>query len=189
MFSEFTNIIIKSIKLDKNLYKDQRYFGEAGIYFALIIVIIVSLISIIPNNAFLDYMNNNFGLGEINSPKIRTVLFTNLIFWIIKSCYLYIFGTILFPAKGNKSNFSKTLILVAYAYAPLIMNAVIIDSSLLFLTIIFYLWYSATLIVGVNQMYNYKSIPKSIILVMAPIAILIIYTIYQFLNLKVGVLS
>ena len=30
MFGEFLNIIFRSIKLDKSLYKENRYFGEAG---------------------------------------------------------------------------------------------------------------------------------------------------------------
>ena len=189
MFTEFSNIIIRSLKLDKTLYKENRYFGEAGIYFALTLIIIASLISIIPNNAFLDYMTNNFGLGDLNSPNIRTIIITNLIFWVLKSIYLYVFGSILFSNKGNKSSFKKTMITVAYAHAPLMFNIVIINSALLFLTIVFYIWYSITLIIGINQIYNYKSILKSSILVMAPLIILIVYTIYQFLNFKVGVLS
>ena len=104
MFREFLNIITKSLKLDKTLYKENRYFGEAGIYFALTLIIIASLISIIPNNAFLDYMTNNFGLGDLNSPNIRTIIITNLIFWVLKSIYLYVFGSILFSNKGNKSS-------------------------------------------------------------------------------------
>ena len=50
MFRELLNIITKSLKLDKTLYKENRYFGEAGIYFALTLIIIASLISIIPNS-------------------------------------------------------------------------------------------------------------------------------------------
>ena len=40
MFAQFLDIIFKSIKLDKNLYKDTKYFGEAGIYFAGLIMIL-----------------------------------------------------------------------------------------------------------------------------------------------------
>ena len=34
MFGEFLSIIVRSIKLDKTLYKDNKNFGEAAIYFA-----------------------------------------------------------------------------------------------------------------------------------------------------------
>ena len=40
MFTEFSNIIIRSLKLDKTLYKDNRNFGEAAIYFAGSIMIL-----------------------------------------------------------------------------------------------------------------------------------------------------
>ena len=40
MFGEFLNIIVRSLKLDKTLYKENKYFGEAGIYFAGLIMIL-----------------------------------------------------------------------------------------------------------------------------------------------------
>ena len=40
MFGEFLNIIVKSIKLDKTLYSDNKNFAEASIYFAGIIMIL-----------------------------------------------------------------------------------------------------------------------------------------------------
>ena len=43
MFGEFLNIIVRSIKLDKTLYKDNKNFGEAAIYFAGLIMILDGL--------------------------------------------------------------------------------------------------------------------------------------------------
>ena len=40
MFGEFLNIVFKSIKLDRSLYKDNKNFGEAAIYFAGLIMIL-----------------------------------------------------------------------------------------------------------------------------------------------------
>mgnify|MGYP001809515114 CR=1 FL=1 len=40
MLKEFLNIIFRSLKLDKNLYKDNINFGEAAIYFAGLIMIL-----------------------------------------------------------------------------------------------------------------------------------------------------
>ena len=37
MFGEFLSIILRSIKLDKSLYSDNKNFGEASVYFAGII--------------------------------------------------------------------------------------------------------------------------------------------------------
>jgi hypothetical protein len=55
MFAEFLNIIFQSLKLDNNLYKNNKNFGEAGIYFAISIIILTALISIIPNNVILRF--------------------------------------------------------------------------------------------------------------------------------------
>ena len=40
MFAQFLDIIFRSLKLDRNLYREQRYFGEAAIYFAGLIMIL-----------------------------------------------------------------------------------------------------------------------------------------------------
>ena len=40
MFGEFLNIIVRSIKLDKTLYSDNKNFAEASIYFAGVIMIL-----------------------------------------------------------------------------------------------------------------------------------------------------
>ena len=40
MFGEFINIVLKSIKLDKSLYTDNKNFGEASVYFADLIMIL-----------------------------------------------------------------------------------------------------------------------------------------------------
>ena len=40
MFAQFLNIIVRSIKLDKSLYRDNKYFGEAGVYFAGLVMIL-----------------------------------------------------------------------------------------------------------------------------------------------------
>ena len=40
MFAEFLNIVFSSLKLDKNLYRNNKNFGEAAIYFAGLIMIL-----------------------------------------------------------------------------------------------------------------------------------------------------
>ena len=40
MFNEFFNIVFSSLKLDKNLYRNNKNFGEAAIYFAGLIMIL-----------------------------------------------------------------------------------------------------------------------------------------------------
>ena len=40
MFAQFLSIVVGSIKLDKTLYSNNKFFGEAGIYFAGLIMIL-----------------------------------------------------------------------------------------------------------------------------------------------------
>ena len=60
ILSQFINIYFKTLRLDKNFFNNKNNFGEAAIYFAISIVIINSLISIIPKSAFLEFMSSYF---------------------------------------------------------------------------------------------------------------------------------
>ena len=60
MFGEFLNIIVRSIKLDKTLYKDNKIFGEAAIYYAGIIMILDGIAgAVAANTIIIDGGNNN----------------------------------------------------------------------------------------------------------------------------------
>ena len=120
MFTEFLNIIFKSIKLDKSLYSDNKNFGEASIYYAVIIILLTSLISTIPGSAFTQHMSAVFGISDHKGPSIRSILILSFLVWLIKTAYLYFFGVVIFRSKSTKCSFRKLLILVAYANAPFI---------------------------------------------------------------------
>ena len=62
ILSQFINIYFKTLRLDKNFFNNKNNFGEAAIYFSILIVLINSIISIIPNSAFLDFMGSYFVL-------------------------------------------------------------------------------------------------------------------------------
>ena len=55
MLAEFLNIFFKSLKLDKSLYRDNRYFGEAAIYFAGLIMILDGVAGAFAANTCLLY--------------------------------------------------------------------------------------------------------------------------------------
>ena len=187
MFAEFITITVRSLKLDKTLYKDNRNFSEAGIYFAISMIIITAIIGIIPNNVLLNFASLYY--GEIKPPRLGVVLITSGFAWFLKSLYLFVVGLIMFPKKQIKSGFKKTLITVGFAHSPFIFYFLILDVGLIFLTLIIYLWYSATLIVGINQVYQFNNIFKSTVIVLAPIIILIIYSLYYLANIQSGVVS
>ena len=131
----------------------------------------------------------SFNLGGIDPPKLRAVIITSIIVWLIKTSYLFVVGTILFPGKSTNCGFKKIMITVGYAHSPLILNLLIFNASFLLLTIVFYIWYSASLIVGINQILKYNNLLKSTIVVMAPIIIFFIYTVFQLLSLQTGTVS
>jgi|TARA_B100001094_G_C18081501_1_gene745432 hypothetical protein len=189
MFSEFLNIIFRSIKLDKNLYIESKNYSEASIYFAIILILLTAIIGIVPGSAMLDFFSSSFKINDLQGPSLRSVIITSLIVWLIKTAYLYFVGVVLFPSKSTKSSFRKILITVSYAHAPLIFNALIIDYRLLYLMFIPYIWYNIALIIGINELLKYKNYLKSTLIVTAPIILLLIFTIMQLSNFQIGVVS
>ena len=182
IFQEFIKICIKILKLDKNFFKDEKNFGQASIYFALVIILSGSLISIIPNSAFLNYMSGNFNLGMVKGPSLKAVVVTAIIMWLIKSTYLFFVGVILFPSKKTKCNYRKIIILVAFSKVPLLLNFLIFSPSLLLLSIITYIWYNISLIIGLKISLNYNNYFKSIIISLAPHFIFFMYVLSIFQN-------
>ncbi len=180
MFLEFYKIIVNILKLNKNFFKDKKNFSQASIYFAILIILIGSIISIIPNNSFLVYMNYTFDLGAIKGPSLRVVIITSLVMWIIKTTYLFFVGTILFPSKKTNCDYRKILILVAYCQIPLFLNILILTPSLLMLAMITYAWYNVSLILGLKEILNYESYIKTIFISLAPQIIFLLYVLSVF---------
>ena len=186
---EFIKIIIQILRIDKKFFNNSKNFGEASIYFAILIILIGSLISIIPNSAFMEYMGLKFSLGQIEGPSLRSVIIISYSMWVVKAVYLYFVGVIMFPNKNTKCNFRKILILVGYAHIPMFFNILIINYSLLFLVIITYIWYNISLIAGLNIILNYKNLTKSTLVVMAPLIIFIVYFLSMFGQGQVNTIS
>ena len=189
MFNEFFNIIVKSIKLDKGLYNDDKNFGEASIYYGIVIILLTSIISIIPGSVFTEHMSDILGIQAAKGPSFRSILITSFLIWVIKSGYLYFVGVVLFPSKLTKCTFRKVLVLVAYANSPFIFYIFIIDFKLIYLTFIPYIWYCITLIIGLKYLLNYENYFKPSILSLAPQALLLIYFLSQAMKISNGIMS
>jgi hypothetical protein len=189
MFGQFLNIIVRSIKLDKTLYKDDKNFGEAAIYFAIIIILITAIIGLIPGSIFLKFMGGIFDSSNIQGPSIRSVIISTIIVWIIKTAYLYFVGVVLFPSKGTKCNYRKILVTVGFASAPLMLNAFIVDVRLLYFMFIPYIWYNVSLIVGINHILKFENYFKSSLVVLGPIIILFLFFISQLLGSNSSTIS
>jgi hypothetical protein len=149
MFGEFLEIIVRSIKLDKTLYKDNKNFGEAAIYFAGLIMILDGLAGAVAANTVIKTAIALSGL-------------TSILTWFIWALFIFVIGVKLFPDRETKVSFKKVLIGVGYAHGPGLLRFFAITPDLM-IPIIFLtqLWIFAGLIISTKQILNLKSNFKS----------------------------
>jgi hypothetical protein len=149
MFGEFLDIIFRSIRLDKSLYKDNKNFGEAAIYFAGIIMI-------------LDGIAGAVAANTIIKTAVAMSGITAILTWFVWGIFIYVIGVKLFPDKQTKVPFKKILTAVGYAHAPGLLRFFAVTPELL-MPIIFLtqFWIFAGLIISTKQILNLKSNLKS----------------------------
>jgi len=149
MFGEFLNIIVRSIKLDKTLYKDNKNFGEAAIYYAGLIII-------------LDGIAGAFAANTIIKTDIAMSGLTSILTWFVWALFIFVVGVKLFPDKETKVSFKKVLIAVGFAHSPGLLRFFAVTPNLM-IPIIFLtqLWIFAGLIISTKQILNLKSNFKS----------------------------
>ena len=145
MFAQFLDIIFKSIKLDKNLYKDTKYFGEAGIYFAGLIMI-------------LDGVAGAKAANTIVKTSIGISGLTAILTWLVWAIFIYVIGVKIFPDKESKIPFKKVLIAVGYAHSPGLLRFFAVTPDLVLLIVFLtQFWIFASLIISTKQILNLKS--------------------------------
>ena len=145
MFNEFYNIIVRSLKLDKTLYKDNRNFGEAAIYFAGAIMILDGVAGAVAANTIIKTAIGISGL-------------TAIITWLIWALFIYVIGVKLFPDKETKIPFKKVLIAVGYAHSPGLLRFFAVTPDLVLLIVFLtQFWIFASLIISVKHTLNIQS--------------------------------
>ena len=149
MFGEFLDIVFRSIKLDKSLYKDNKNFGEASVYFAGLIMILDGIAGAVAANTV------------IKTPVAMSGL-TSILTWLVWAIFIYVIGVKLFPDKQTKVSFKKILIAVGFAHAPGLLRFFAVTPGLM-IPIIFLtqFWIFAGLIISTKQVLNLKSSFKS----------------------------
>jgi len=149
MFGEFLSIIFRSIKLDKTLYKDNKNFGDASIYFAGLIMILDGLAGAVAANTIVKTAVAMSGL-------------TAIITWFVWALFIFVIGVKLFPDKETKIPFKKILTGVGFAHAPGILRFFAVTPELM-VPIIFLtqFWIFAGLIISTKEILNLKSNIKS----------------------------
>lgn len=165
MFGEFLNIIFKSIKLDKSLYKDNKNFGEAAIYFAGLIMI-------------LDGVAGAVAANTVVKTAIGVSGLTAIITWFVWAVLIYVIGVKLFPDKDTKIPFKKVLTAVGFAHAPGLIRFFAVTPELM-IPIIFLtqFWIFAGLIISTKQILNLKSNMKSFGIVFLSFLIIVFLSI------------
>jgi len=149
MFAQFLDIVFKSLKLDKSLYKDSKYFGEAAIYFAGLIMILDGVAGAVAANTI---VKTSIGISGL----------TAILTWLVWSIFIYVIGVKIFPDKENKVPFKKVLIAVGYAHAPgLIRFFAVTPDLILLIVFLTQFWIFASLIIATKQILNLKSSIKS----------------------------
>ena len=119
MFGQFLNIVVRSIKLDKTLYRDNKNFGEAAIYFSGLIMILDGIAGAVAANTIIKTAVAMSGL-------------TAILTWFVWGLFIYVIGVKLFPDKETRVPFKKILTAVGYAHAPGVKQAIdefVIDNN------------------------------------------------------------
>jgi hypothetical protein len=149
MFGEFLDIVFRSIKLDKSLYRDNKNFGEASIYFAGLIMILDGIAGAVAANTIVKTAVAMSGL-------------TSILTWLVWAIFIYVIGVKLFPDKQTKVPFKKVLIAVGFAHAPGLLRFFAVTPNMM-IQIIFLtqFWIFAGLIISTKQILNLKSNFKS----------------------------
>ena len=175
MFGEFLDIIFRSIKLDKSLYKDNKNFGEASIYFAGIIMI-------------LDGLAGAVAANTVIKTAIAMSGITAILTWIIWGIFIYVIGVKLFPDKQTKVPFKKVLTAVGFAHAPGLLRFFAVTPDLM-IPIIFLtqFWIFAGLIISTKQILNLQSNLKSFGIVFLSFLIIAFLSI-SFVMSRIGMI-
>ena len=170
MLAEFLNIFFRSLKLDKSLYKENKYFGEAAIYFAGLIMILDGVAGAVAANTVIKTSVGMSGL-------------TAIITWFIWAIFIYVIGVKIFPDKKTKTPFKKILIGVGYAHSPGLIRFFAVTPDLV-LPIIFLtqFWIFASLIISTKQVLNLKSNLKSFGIVFLSFLIIAFLSITFIIN-------
>ena len=170
MFAQFLDIIFRSLKLDKNLYRESKYFGDAAIYFAGLIMILDGVAGAVAANTIIK---TSIGISGL----------TAILTWLVWTIFIYVIGVKIFPDKEIKIPFKKVLIAVGYAHAPGLLRFFAVTPDLVLLIVfITQFWIFASLIISTKQILNLKSNFKAFGIIFLSFLIIAILSISFLMN-------
>ena len=185
MFDDFLYNFYRSIKLDKDLYKDKKIFENLSLFFAGLIIIISGFAGLYAQNNFIESLEATYGYSNIPSTGFFSVVFSSILGWIIWTILIYIIGAKLFSEKSTTANFKNILIVVGYGHAPAILRFLIVLPELLIpVVLITQIWVLLSIAVGIKEALNFKTRSKSIGVVVIVFLIMILSFILIMSNSK-----
>ena len=180
MFDDFLYNYYRSIKLDKNLYKNKKIFENLSLYFACLIMIISGFAGLYTQNIFISNLENTYGYTNIPTPGIFVVIFSSILSWIVWTSLLYIVGGKLFSDVNTKTNFKNILIAVGYGHAPAIFRFFAVLPELLIpIVLITQIWICLSIAIGIKEVLNFKTNLKSIGVVVVVFLIMLFIFIFM----------
>ena len=163
MFDDFLYNFYRSIKLDKNLYKDKKIFENLSLFFSGLVIIISGFAGLYAQNTFIESLEATYGINNIPTASFFTVVFSSILGWIIWTALIYIVGAKLFSEVNTKVNFKNILIAVGYGHAPAIFRFLAVLPELLIpIVIITQIWILLSIAIGIKETLNFRSNLKSI---------------------------
>jgi len=163
MFDDFLYNFYRSVKLDKDLYKDKKIFEDLSFFFAGLIVIISGFAGLYAQNTFLESLEATYGFNDIPATSFLAVVFSSILGWIIWTSLIYIIGAKLFSEVNTIASFKNILIVVGYGHAPAIFRFLIVLPDLLLpIVAITQIWILLSISAGIKEVLNFKSNFKSI---------------------------
>ena len=179
MFDDFLYNFYRSVKLDKNLYKDRKIFENLSLFFSGLLIIISGFAGLYAQNTFIISLEETYGINNISTPGFFTVVFSSILGWIIWASLIYIVGAKLFSEVNTKANFKNILIAVGYGHAPAIFRFFAVLPELLIpIVIITQIWILLSIAIGIKEALNFGSNFKSIGVVFAVFLIMIFAFMY-----------
>ena len=179
MFDDFLYNFYRSIKLDKNLYKDKKIFENLSLFFSGLVIIISGFAGLYAQNTFVESLEATYGINNIPTASFFTVVFSSILGWIIWTALIYIVGAKLFSGVNTKANLKNILIAVGYGHAPAIFRFLAVLPELIIpIVLITQIWILLSIAIGIKETLNFRSNFKSIGVVIIVFFIMLLAFVY-----------
>ena len=149
MFNNLFDRIFRAIKIDVELYEEVERDKSATTQAGLVVV--------------LSSMAAGVGAFQLGASNFLLAPIFSLISWYVWAYIIYFVGVKLFPEKNTKSNHGELLRTIGFSSAPGLLRVFGVTPDLMAVTFIgSAFWMLACMVVGVRAALDYKSLWRSL---------------------------